>query len=81
MTPEEKKARYDYAKGRRQRLATEMRKAGIIGIPKPKMSPEERKTKRKEYSQNYHERIKAESDAYRELMAQESKKVSKKSPK
>jgi hypothetical protein len=78
LTSEEKQARYDYAKDRRKRLATAMRSAGIIGVPKPKMSEEERKGKRKEYSRNYHEKIKAESDAYRELMAQEMKKVSKK---
>ena len=78
MAPEEKRARYDYAKDRRKRLAVAMRSAGIIGIPKPKMSEGERKTKRKEYSQNYHERIKAESDAYRELMSQEVAKLPKK---
>ena len=82
MTPQQKQKRYAYAKNRRQRLNAEMRKAGIIGAPRPKMSEEERKGKRKTYSHDYNTRIRAEAKAFRELQEQEkaaptSQKVSR----
>ena len=73
LTSAEKQKRYAYAKSRRQRLASEMRAAGIIGAPREKMAPEERKAKRKAYSKAYRKTINAQAKAYRELMAQEGK--------
>jgi hypothetical protein len=71
LTPEAKQKRYDYAKTRRHKLNAAMREAGIIGAPRPKMDPEERKAKRKSYNKNYRHTITAQAKAYREMMAQE----------
>lgn len=73
LTPLEKQARYDYAKERRHNLSEQMRKAGIIGQPRPKLTEEERMVHRREYNKNYRQRIKAESDAYREIMKLEGR--------
>ncbi len=72
MTPAEKQKRYAYAKDRRHRLNTAMREAGIIGAPRPKMSAEEKKAKRKSYSKTYRARITSDAKAYRELMKGEA---------
>jgi len=69
LTPEEKQKRYAYQAKRRRKLSDQMREAGIIGAPRAKMSEEERKDKRKEYSKNYRQRILAEAKAYEELLA------------
>lgn len=69
MTPAEKQKRYAYAKARRQRLNEEMRRAGIIGQPRMKMTAEEKKAKRKAYSKAYRAKIQAEARAYREMQA------------
>ena len=71
LTPAEKQKRYDYQKKRRQKLSAEMRKAGIIGQPRPKMTEEERKSKRKGYSKNYRHKTSAEAKAWRELQKQQ----------
>jgi hypothetical protein len=44
-----------------------MRKAGIIGAPREKMSAEEKKSKRKAYSKAYRAKIQSEARAYREM--------------
>jgi hypothetical protein len=44
------------------------REAGIIGAPRAKMDPSERKAKRKVYSKMYRKKIQAEARAYREMM-------------
>jgi hypothetical protein len=67
LTDEEKQKRYDYNKKRNKKLREEMRKAGIIGKPRPKMSEDERKKARAEYSKNYNKRVHAEAAAWREM--------------
>ena len=68
MTAAEKNARYAYAKTRRQKLAREMRAAGIIGAPRSHMDPSEKKANRKAYGKAYRKKVTAEARAYREMV-------------
>ena len=45
-----------------------MREAGIIGAPRAKMDPMERKEHRKAYSKMYRKKIQSEAKAYRQMM-------------
>jgi len=68
MTDAEKAKRQAYSKARMKRIMVAAREAGIIGAPRPKMDPAERKAKRKVYGKAYRKKIQAEARAYRELM-------------
>ena len=67
LTAAEKAKRLAYAKARRKKIEAAARAAGVIGAPRPKMSPEVAKAKRKTYAKAYRTRITAQAKAYREM--------------
>ena len=67
LTTAEKAKRLAYAKARRKKIEAAAREAGVIGAPRPKMSPEVAKAKRKTYAKAYRKRITAQAKAYREM--------------
>jgi len=56
---------------RRKKIEAAARAAGVIGAPRPKMSPAEAKARRKTYGEAYRKRITAQAKAYREMMGGE----------
>jgi len=67
LTADEKAKRLAYAKARRKKIEAAARAAGVIGAPRPKMSPAESKARRYAYAKEYRKRITAQARAYRQM--------------
>ncbi len=57
LTPEEKKKRLDYQRGRRKRINDAARAAGVIGAPREKLPKEESDRRRKASNKLYRQRL------------------------